>query len=212
MTVVVNDAFTSGGAQRTGGTHARNYWFNSDLDYVRGIHSMRTGVELQLSTYETEREQQLPGHVRVRESRRVQRAHAAQLQPPARRSRARLLELQGGVYFQDDIKIRKNFTVTGGVRYEAQTHVPDTLNFAPRAGVTWAPFKTGKTTLRGSWGMFYDWLPTGTYLQTLQVDGIRQRELNIVNPSFPDPGDVGRRRRPTATSSPRNATWRTRSG
>ena len=99
--------------------------------------------------------------------------------------------MQGGVYIQDDIKIRKSLTVTGGVRYEAQTHVPDKLNFAPRAGFTWAPFKSGKTTLRGSWGMFYDWLPTGTYQQTLQVDGVRQRELNIVNPSFPDPGDVG---------------------
>ena len=95
------------------------------------------------------------------------------------------------MYIQDDIKIRKNLTVTGGVRYEAQTHVPDKLNFAPRAGFTWAPFKNGKTTLRGSWGMFYDWLSTGTYAQTLQVDGVRQQELNIVNPSFPDPGDVG---------------------
>ena len=99
--------------------------------------------------------------------------------------------VQGGIYVQDDIKIRKNLTVTGGVRYEAQTHVPDKLNFAPRAGFTWAPFKSGKTTLRGSWGIFYDWLPTGTYAQTLQVDGVRQRELNIVNPPFPDPGDVG---------------------
>ena len=43
--------------------------------------------------------------------------------------------MQGGVYIQDDIKIRKNLTVTGGVRYEAQTHVPDKLNFAPRVGV-----------------------------------------------------------------------------
>ena len=72
-----------------------------------------------------------------------------------------------------------------------QTHVPDKLNFAPRAGFTWAPFKSGKTTLRGSWGMFYDWLPTGTYAQTLQVDGFRQREFNIINPSYPDPGDSG---------------------
>jgi hypothetical protein len=77
------------------------------------------------------------------------------------------------------------------VRYEIQTHVPDHLNFAPRAGFTWAPFKSGKTTLRGSWGMFYDWLPTGIYAQTLQVDGSRQRELNIINPTFPDPGSVG---------------------
>ena len=58
--------------------------------------------------------------------------------------------VQAGVYFKDDIKIRKSFTVTGGVRYEAQTHVPDAVNFAPRAGFTWAPFRSGRTTLRGS--------------------------------------------------------------
>ena len=191
MTVIVNDAFTSGGAQRTGGTHARNYWFNSDLDYVRGIHSMRTGVEVQVATYETDSNSNYLGTYVFAGldafNARTPRSYTRRLGDP----RLSYSNVQGGVYFQDDIKIRKNFTVTGGVRYEAQTHVPDVLNFAPRAGFTWAPFKTGRTTLRGSWGMFYDWLPTGTYLQTLQVDGVRQRELNIVNPSFPDPGDVG---------------------
>ena len=32
----------------------------------------------------------------------------------------------------------------------------DWNNFAPRFGFAWAPFKDGKTSLRGSWGMFYD--------------------------------------------------------
>ena len=99
--------------------------------------------------------------------------------------------MQGGAYIQDDIKVRKGLTVTGGVRYEAQTHVDDLLNFAPRAGITWAPFKSGKTTLRGSWGMFYDWLSTGTYAQTLQLDGFRQRELNVIDPEYPVPGVIG---------------------
>ena len=53
-TLIVNDAFTIGGAQRKGGTHTRNYWLNSDLDYVRGIHSMRTGVEIQYARSETD--------------------------------------------------------------------------------------------------------------------------------------------------------------
>ena len=69
--------------------------------------------------------------------------------------------------------------------------MPDALNFAPRAGVTWAPFKSGKTTLRGSWGIFYDWLSTSTYAQTLQLDGFRQRELNVIDPEYPVPGVVG---------------------
>jgi hypothetical protein len=191
MTVLVTDAFNSGGAQRTGGTHARNYWVNSDLDYVRGIHSMRTGLDVQVATYETNANGNYLGTYAFANldafNARTPRSYTRRIGDPA----LSYSNVQGGVYFQDDIKIRKNFTVTGGVRYEAQTHVPDALNFAPRAGFTWAPFKGGKTTLRGSWGMFYDWLPTNTYLQTLQVDGVRQREVNIVNPSFPDPGDVG---------------------
>jgi len=32
----------------------------------------------------------------------------------------------------------------------------DRNNFAPRFGFAWAPFKDGKTSVRGSWGMFYD--------------------------------------------------------
>ena len=190
-TIIVNDAFTSGGAQRRGGTHSRNYYFNSDLDYVRGIHSMRGGIEVQANDFDTDADSNYLGTY-VFESLAAfeagtPRSYTRRLGDP----RVSYNNVQGGVYFQDDIKIRKHFTVTGGVRYEAQTHVPDRLNFAPRVGFTWAPFKSGKTTLRGSWGMFYDWLPTNTYLQTLQVDGQRQHELNVVNPSFPDPGLAG---------------------
>lgn len=190
-TVVVNDAFTSGGAQRRGGTHGRSYWLNSDLDYVRGIHTVRTGLELHYTTSRTDSHANYLGtyvfeSLAAYEAGRP-RSYSRRIGDP----RVSYENVQGGFYVQDDIKVRKGLTLTGGVRYEAQTHVPDALNFAPRVGFTWAPFKGGKTTLRGSWGVFYDWLSTGTYAQTLQVDGFRQRELNIINPSFPDPGDVG---------------------
>jgi Carboxypeptidase regulatory-like domain len=190
-TIVVNDAFTSGGAQRSGATRGRTYWLNSDLDYVRGIHTVRTGIELQYSTYRTDSQTNYLGTY-VFESlgayeAGTPRSYTRRLGDP----RVSYRNAQGGFYVQDDIKIRKGLTLTGGVRYEAQTHVPDALNLAPRVGFTWAPFKHGRTTLRGSWGMFYDWLSTGTYALTLQVDGLRQRELNIINPIFPDPGNVG---------------------
>ena len=92
------------------------------------------------------------------------------------------------MYLQDDIRVRKNLTLSPGVRYEAQTHLSDYNNVGPRFGVTWSPGKSGKTTLRGSAGIFYDWLSTGIYEQTLRVDGFRQRELNIINPPYPEPG------------------------
>jgi hypothetical protein len=77
------------------------------------------------------------------------------------------------------------------VRYEAQSHVHSYNNIGPRFGVTWAPFASGTTTLRGSAGIFYDWLATGTYDQVLRVDALRQQELNIVDPSFPNTGSLG---------------------
>ena len=39
--------------------------------------------------------------------------------------------------------------------------------------------------------MFTDWLSSSTYEQTLRVDGVRQQELNITDPSYPVPGNSG---------------------
>lgn len=99
--------------------------------------------------------------------------------------------VQAGFYAQDDIRVRKNLTLSPGVRYEAQTHLSDYNNFGPRFGVTWSPGKSGKLTLRASAGIFYDWLSTGVYEQTLRVDGYRQREFNVLNPSYPNPPSEG---------------------
>src|SRR5262249_26313065 len=46
-TIRVNDAFTSGGAQVSGGRTSKFLDLQSDLDYVRGIHSVRVGVNSQ---------------------------------------------------------------------------------------------------------------------------------------------------------------------
>ena len=43
----------------------------------------------------------------------------------------------------------------------------DLNGFAPRLGLTWAPGSDGKTTIRTSFGVFYNWLSTNVYEQTL---------------------------------------------
>src|SRR5580765_2258779 len=190
-TIRVNDAFTSGGAQVTGGRHTKTFDLQSDLDYVRGKHSFRTGVLLDggwydsndftnyLGTYSFASQAAFDAGTPTSYTRRIGDPNIS------------YFNVQAGVYIQDDIRVRKNLTLSPGIRYEVQTHLADYNNVGPRFGVTWAPFKSGRTSLRMSAGMFYDWLPANTYEQTLRVDGFRQRELNVQNPSYPDPGLIG---------------------
>jgi hypothetical protein len=185
-TIRVNDAFTRGGAQIAGGQHSRTVGLGSDLDYVRGIHSVRTGLQLDAAWWWSNDTANYLGTYTFesldafREGR--PRSYTRRLGDPTIRYR----NVQAAVYVQDDVRVRRSLTLSAGVRYEAQTHVNDHDNLAPRVGVLWSPFASGRTTLRSSWGLFYDWMPTNTYEQTLRVDGFRQRELNIIDPPYPD--------------------------
>jgi carboxypeptidase family protein len=186
-TINVLEAFTSGGQQKRGGVRSNTVNLQSDLDYVRGIHSVRTGLQLEGGSYRSNDSSNYLGTYTFVDLPAflagTPRSYTIRTGDP----NIAYKNLQAGMYAQDDIRIRKNLTVSPGVRYEAQTHLADYNNVGPRFGVTWSPGKSGKTTLRGSAGIFYDWLQSSYYEQTLRVDGIRQREANIINPSYPTP-------------------------
>jgi hypothetical protein len=42
-------------------------------------------------------------------------------------------------YFQDEWKVRPNFTLSPGLRYENQDNISSNYNFAPRIGFAWSP-------------------------------------------------------------------------
>ncbi len=184
-TIRVNDAFTSGGAQVAGGQHARTGVFASDLDYVRGSHTYRFGLQLDASRWRSDDQSNYLGTYTFENLAAYEagtpRSYTRRIGDP----NLRYNYLQGAIYAQDDIRVRRNLTLSSGVRYEAQSHLSDFDNVMPRLGVTWAPGAAGTTTLRGSWGIFHDWLPTNTYEQTLRVDGFRQQEIDLRNPPYP---------------------------
>ena len=190
-TIRVLDAFTWGGAQQAGGTRTRRVNLASDLDYVRGRHSVRTGILLDGAWYRSDAFSNYLGTYTFESLEAFEQNRPRSF---TRRIGDPLIDyfnLQGGLYVQDDIRVRPNLSLSPGVRVELQTHVHDFSNVGPRFGLTWSPGTGGRTTLRASAGLFYDWLNTGTYEQTLRVDGVRQRELNIADPAFPDAGDEG---------------------
>jgi len=59
------------------------------------------------------------------------------------------------VFVQDDYHASQRLTVNAGLRYERQTFTDAQLNFAPRVGFAYDAFGTGKTVVRGGFGIYY---------------------------------------------------------
>jgi hypothetical protein len=97
-------------------------------------------------------------------------------------------QFDAGIFAQDDWRFRPNVTISGGLRYEAQTNIGDKTDLAPRLAVSWAPGgkpgKTSKTVLRGGYGIFYNRFPIGDTLNALRYNGTGQQNYSI-NTSTP---------------------------
>jgi len=80
-----------------------------------------------------------------------------------------------GVFYQDDWRLKPNFTLSLGGRYETQTNIHDWTDFAPRVGFAWAPgskttgtlFSRPKLVIRGGFGVFYDRINQNLTIQEL---------------------------------------------
>ena len=105
-----------------------------------------------------------------------------------------------GVFWQDSWRVRPNFTVNVGVRYDVEfppQFTPpkglalaaynalgvqkgiqtDTNNIQPRIGIAWDPKNDGKTVVRASFGMFYDHPLLGLYFLGDASDGSSSGQL-----------------------------------
>jgi hypothetical protein len=190
-TTRVLDAFTSGGAQQRGGQESFGVELASDLDYVRGPHSWRTGLLLEGGWYSSDDLTNYLGTYTFASLDDYEQGRAGNYTRRVGDPAVRYSTLQAAAYVQDDWRVSRGLLVSGGLRYGAQRHVSDGWNLSPRVTVAWSPSRRGHVTIRGGYGYFYDWIAGDLYKQTLLVDGERQREINIDDPSYPDPGVDG---------------------
>ena len=164
-----------------------SYQLYDDAFLTKGTHSMKFGLAIENMRHGPSNVQTLNGSWFFNSSIAAFLENIpSQLRMPASiYGYPQLRQSLFGGYFQDDWRIRPNLTINLGLRYEAATvlsephnniqnlatissintivgnpyiHNPTLRNFEPRLGFAWDPFKDGKTSVRGAFGVF-DILP-----------------------------------------------------
>jgi len=121
------------------------------------------------------------------EAIRVLGGGATQFSMAAGNPEAGVTRVDFGGFVQDDWRLRPNFTLNLGLRYETQTNIDSKLNFAPRISFAWSPERGTqklKTVIRGAVGIFYSRFGENLTLQANRFDGINQQQF-IVSPFVP---------------------------
>ena len=96
--------------------------------------------------------------------------------------------VDAGLYVQDDWKVRRNITLSGGLRFETQSDIHDHADWAPRVGFAWGLGGGGKsapkTVLRGGFGLFYDRFTEASILNADRQNGVVQQQVIVSAPTF----------------------------
>jgi hypothetical protein len=187
----VLDAFQSGGAQNKSRTRFTGYEFGNMYTRVGENWTLKTGVEGIYSKSRSLSEANFGGAYTFSSLD----SFLAEAPINYRRTTGDPLletsQLEMGFFAQNDITLTPEFTLMLGLRYENQTNISDNNNLDPRIGFAWAV--SPNTVIRGGAAIFHQRVPMSVFVEERRLDGTRQFEIVIDNPSFPDPfvaGDV----------------------
>jgi Carboxypeptidase regulatory-like domain len=186
--IVVIDAFTAGGAQVDDRGTDNRIELTDTLSWSRGRHFLKTGVNLPVFGRfgSTDRSNSggtfyfssLNSYAQDKPFSFLQQTGAGHLV---------FWQKQVGGFVQDEISLRRNLKAALGLRYDWQNYGSDGRNLAPRLSLAFAPGKGQKMVFRAGAGFFYDTLSQEIINGVLRLDGTRLRQIQLLNPGYPDP-------------------------
>ena len=183
-TIRVNDAFTAGGAGQSGVRNAQEFELAQNFDFTIGRkHSMRAGVLLEAGWWNSTQRTNSNGTYTFTSTDAFNAGRPTNYVIRTGDPLVDYSQVKAGWFLQDDFRPSRTLQISLGVRQEIQTQVASRFHLAPRAAFTWNASK--KTTVRGGYGIFYDWYESNLYEQTIRVDGQHQVDVIVQNPGFP---------------------------
>jgi hypothetical protein len=179
QTIVVQDAFTRGGAGVNSDSSTKRLELADNFDFTIGKHQMRVGALMEGAFYSNFDERNAAGTWTYRTIEDFVAGRPAQFSQRLGTLDTSFGQYQAGFYWSDEFRLHRDLSLGVGVRNELQSRIADKLNLMPRVGLTWAPFGSQKSAIRGGYGLFYDWYDASLYDQTLRVDGTTVRDIRI---------------------------------
>ena len=177
--IIVLDAFSKGGAGVSSRGSQRTYELADNLDFNVGRkQQMRVGFILEGGLYENFDARNANGTFTYATPEAYELDRPMTFTQRNGQVETRFRHYTLGFYWSDDIRLNSKLSFGIGVRNEMQSQIDDHLNLMPRLGFTWTPWGN-RTSIRGGYGLFYDWYEANLYDQTLRVDGVQQRDLLI---------------------------------
>ncbi len=187
--VNVLDAFNRGGAQNRSETVNRNYEFFSMYTRVGERWTLKAGVEGVYRTRRSLAEDNFGGAFTFSSLDDFEVGKAATYSVNQGDPLVEIDQIETAVFMQNEIALTPQFTLMLGLRYLTQTHLDDNDNLAPRLSFAWGITPT--TVLRGGAAVFHHTYGLNVRVAQARLNGIRQFETIIDNPSFPNPFQAG---------------------
>jgi hypothetical protein len=188
-TVTVQGAFTGGGSNA--GVVRDNQdrlEFENDTTEARGAHAIEFGARFRLTREANFSTSGFNGNYIYSSLTAYAANTPSEYDVTAGKASSSVALFDAGLFFQDDFKLRPNFTLSYGLRYEAQNRISDHNDWAPRLSFAWAPAgghgTPAKTVIRGGYGWFYDRFNSTYVLDAIRQNGINQQQYVVKNPSF----------------------------